>query len=433
MHGNRCYVKLAWIGVISVLALHAPARAEVVSPTTGQGVLAVAPDGSPRVAFLSGRDVVIARRGTAGWTFARAGRAVGEKPVLAGLSVDARGRASVLVESEDGGWLELASRGRGLRLVARPARGSSFGPAGLTLDGSGRPAFAYAVRRRSEKTYLRLVTTDASGHLRTHPITKGGFPASAMVPGAAAVLVGRRLHVVETYTNAAIDWGPKSGGGWEGQYLYASRLGSPAGHVGAAAGGRALWSAWTELTSESISVLLTISAGTQDTATVVDHGIFVSLFLAAGRPEIGAYDWVELDNSFVYAGVLADTAGPFGELDGRLEDYARAPGGRRQVLLSTGSGLEWFETPGRPATRVSVSADAGGRISGVVAGVTSGVVQIYREPGHALVTNAELGPDGSFSAQDFPPTSPTLYRAVYVDPASGIPYASLLRTPVGPG
>ena len=170
-----------------------------------------------------------------------------------------------------------------------------------------------------------------------------------MVPGAAAVLVGRRLHVVETYTNAAIDWGPKSGGGWEGQYLYASRLGSPAGHVGAAAGGRALWSAWTELTSESISVLLTISAGTQDTATVVDHGIFVSLFLAAGRPEIGAYDWVELDNSFVYAGVLADTAGPFGELDGRLEDYARAPGGRRQVLLSTGSGLEWFETPGRPA------------------------------------------------------------------------------------
>ena len=82
---------------------------------------------------------------------------------------------------------------------------------------------------------------------------------------------------------------------------------------------------------------------------------------------------------------------------------------------------------------MSLSADAGGRIGGSVAGVTSGVVQIYREPGHALVANAELGPDGSFGAQDSPPTSPTLYRAVYVDRASGIPYASLLRTPVGPG
>ena len=254
-----------------------------------------------------------------------------------------------------------------------------------------------------------------------------------MVPGAAAVLVGRRLHVVETYTNAAIDWGPKSGGGWEGQYLYASRLGSPAGQVGAAASGRTLWSAWTELSSESISVLLTLSAETQDTTTVVDHGIFVSLFLAGGQPEVGAYDWVELDNTFVYAGLLAGTDGPFTELDGRLEGYAPAAGGKRQLLLSTGSGLEWFEAATRPSLRVSVTADSSGRITGSVAGPTSGIVQLYREPGHALVANVELGADGSFSAQDTAPTSPTLYRAVYVDPASGVPYAALLRTPVGPG
>src|SRR5439155_8895 len=90
MHGNGRYVKLAWIGLLSALALPAPARAEIVSPTTGPGLLAVAGDGSPRVAFLSGRDVVVARRTAAGWTFARAGRAPGQNPVLSGLVVDQR-------------------------------------------------------------------------------------------------------------------------------------------------------------------------------------------------------------------------------------------------------------------------------------------------------------------------------------------------------
>ncbi len=436
MHGNGRYVKLAWIGLLSALALPAPARAEIVSPTTGPGLLAVAGDGSPRVAFLSGRDVVVARRTAAGWTFARAGRAPGQIPVLSGLVVDPAGRSSTLVEAENGSWLALAGRRGKLRVVARPSRGTSLGPAGLALDAAGRPAFAYALRQHSGKTYLRLVTTDARGRLHTLRITKGGFPSSAMVPGAAPVLVRRRLHVVETYTNAAIDWGRKAGGGWEGQFLFASISGSPAGRVGAAASGANLWSAWTELTSEAISVLLTLSAETQDTTTVVDHGIFVSLFLDAGQPEVGAYDWVELDNAFVYAGLLANAAGPFAELDGRLEGYAPAPGGERQLLLSTGSGLEWFEAPARPSTRVSLSVDATGRITGSVEGATAGIVEVYRELGNtqrALVANAELGADGSFSAQDSAPASPTLYRAVYVDPVNGIPYAALLRTPVGPG
>lgn len=436
MHGNGRYVKLAWIGLLSALALPAPARAEIVSPTTGPGLLAVAGDGSPRVAFLSGRDVVVARRTAAGWTFARAGRAPGQIPVLSGLVVDPAGRSSTLVEAENGSWLALAGRRGKLRVVARPSRGTSLGPAGLALDAAGRPAFAYALRQHSGKTYLRLVTTDARGRLHTLRITKGGFPSSAMVPGAAPVLVRRRLHVVETYTNAAIDWGRKAGGGWEGQFLFASISGSPAGRVGAAASGANLWSAWTELTSEAISVLLTLSAETQDTTTVVDHGIFVSLFLDAGQPEVGAYDWVELDNAFVYAGLLANAAGPFAELDGRLEGYAPAPGGERQLLLSTGSGLEWFEAPARPSTRVSLSVDATGRITGSVEGATAGIVEVYRELGNTqrvLVANAELGADGSFSAQDSAPASPTLYRAVYVDPVNGIPYAALLRTPVGPG
>jgi hypothetical protein len=437
MHANRCSVKLAWIGLVClaiVLDLPGRAQAEIVAPIHGEALLAVAPSGAPRVAFISGRDVAVGRRTDGGWKFTRVSRVPGTRQVLAGLVVDGRGRTSVLVEAENGSWLALSSRGGKLRVVARPKKkGESLGPAGLTLDAAGRPAFAYALQRASGKTWLRLVTTDVRGRLHTHGITKGGFPSSAFVPGAAPVLVGRRLHVVQTYTDAAIDWGPKSGGGWEGQFLFASRSGTPAGRVGAAASGAALWSAWSEMTGDGVSVLLTLSAGTQQTATVLQHGIFASLLVDGGSAEVGAYDWATLGDTLVYAGVLADANGPFTEVDGRLDGYVATRTHGRQLLLSTPSGLEWFESPTRPSLRVSVSADATGLVQGRVDGAASGLVQVYRETagGHVLAGTAELAPDGTFRFQDTAPASPTLYRAVYADAATGIPYASLLRTPVG--
>src|SRR5262245_10903020 len=373
MHANRCSVKSAWIGLaaaIALLALPGRARAEIVAPTKGEAMLAAAPDGSPRVAFFSGRDVVVARRSSAGWKFARVGRVPGKRPVLAGLVADSRGRSSVLVEAENGSWLALSSRGGRLRVVARPRKGASLGPAGLTLDALTRPAFAYALRKPSALTWLRLVTLDARGRLHTHGITKGGFPKSAFVPGAAPVLVRRRLHVVETFTDQAIDWGPKAGGGWEGQYLYASRAGTPAGRVAALASSAGLWSAWTELQGDTLSVLLTLSAETQSTATALEHGIFVSLLVDGGSAEVGAYDWAMLGDTPVYAGVLADVNGPFTELDGRLDGYVRAHGGARQILLSTPSGLEWFESPTRPSIRLTATDDTG-TITGRVEGVTT--------------------------------------------------------------
>jgi hypothetical protein len=431
MHENGRYVKSRWIGLataIAAVSLPSPAQAEIVAPTTSQALLAVARDGAPRVAYFSGSDLVLARRTSGGWTHAGLGRVPGPRPVLSGLVVDRRGRTSALVQAQDGSWLALASPGRRLRVVFRPRGGSSVGPAGLTLDAAGRPAFAYTLRQRSGKTWLRLVTTNARGRLRTHGITKGGFPSSSLAPGAAPVLVRGRLHVVQTYTSSAIDWYPKRGGGWEGQYLFSSILGSPSGHVEAAATGGTLWSAWTQLGTETINVLLTVSAATQETTIVLDHGIFVSLALAGTSPEVGAYDWVELDGWFAYAGVLTDRGGPFTELDGRLQGY-EVLGGRRQLLLSTASGLEWFESPTRPAIRVTLNADLTGRVEGA----TGGVVDLYRESpaGRALVGHAELGREGTFGITDPAPASPTFYRAVYVDPATNIPYSSLLRTPLG--
>lgn len=437
MHDNRRYVKLAWIALLAGVAgafLPSAARAEVVFPGAAQGLLAVGGEGTPYVASLGGRDVSVAHRTASGWISTRVGRAPDSRAVLAGLVVDRRAVPSVLVEAEDGSWLALGNR-QGLRVVVRPRRGSSLGAAGLTLDAAGRPAFAYAVRRPTAETFLRLVTTDRRGRLRARSVTKAGFPPSELAPGAAPVLVRGRLHVVETYTAAAIDWQPRRNGGWIGQYVFASRLGSPVGRVGAAASGDNLWSAWTELSSDSISVLLTLSASTQETATVLDHGIFVSLVLAAGKPELGAYDWAEIGDWRAYAGIIADQSGAVAELDGRLESYAVAPGGDRQILLASERGLEWFDAPSRPAVRVSLAADGSGRLTGRVDGAASGVVEIFRESPAAAarvaVASVPLATDGTFAAQDVPAASPTLYRAVYVEPATGIPFAALLRSPVG--
>jgi len=436
MHSNRCSVKSAWkgLGAVAVLlALPGIANAQIVARTQSDALLAVARDNSPRVVYTSGRDVLLGRQTTDGWKFSRIGQVPVSRPVLAGLVVDGNGRASVLVEAANGSWLALAPSGGKLRIVARPKRGSSVGPAGLTLDAHGRPAFAYALRQPSTKTYLRLVTRDARGRLHVHGITKGGFPSSSQVPGAAPVLVRGRLHVVETYTDAAIDWGPKTGGGWEGQFLFASRDGTPAGRVAAAASGAALWSAWTQETAETLSVLLNLSADTQSTATALEHGIFVSLLVDKGSAEVGAYDWAVLGDTPVYAGVLADANGAFAELDGRLDGYVRTQDGARQILLTTPSGLEWFVSPARPSIHVSISADATGLVQGRVEGAAGGAVQIYRESATSRtpVALVELAQDGSYSFHDTAPASPTLYRAVYVEDGTDIPFAALLRTPVG--
>jgi hypothetical protein len=77
---------------------------------------------------------------------------------------------------------------------------------------------------------------------------------------------------------------------------------------------------------------------------------------------------------------------------------------------------------------VSLSVDAAGRATGRIDGATAGTVEIFREApdtGRQLAATASIAADGSFAAQV--PASPTLYRAVYRDPASGIPYAALLR------
>jgi len=443
MHGNRRYVKSTWIGLAGLLAVVSPAQAEVVTTRTDHGLLAAAADGTPYVAFTAGRDLYVSLRSQAGrWASIRLGRLPGAHATLAGIRVSERPHrfVSVLAEDAQGRWLSLA-RGSRITRIARAAAGRSFGTAGLTLDAADRPAVAYAVHRESGQTFLRLVTFDRAGRRHTRAITQKGFPSSTCPPGAAPVLVDGRLHVVETYTSAAIDWGPASGGGWEGQYLFASRTGAPLGPVGAVFLSSTLWSAWTQVYPESgpedIVVLLTSSAETQETSTLT-HGIFVSIARGEHQPEIGAYDWVTLaEDRRAYAGLVIQGPGSTAwQLDGRLEGFVVGRDGARQLVLTRDGGLEWFRSPSSlPGIEIGMGAvDESGQVRGRVVGATGGTVEIYHERSDAqreLVATAPVAADGTFQAYGLSAGGDNLYRAVYVEPTTGIPFGFLPGVPVG--
>jgi hypothetical protein len=439
MHGNLRYVKSALIGLAAALALASPAQAEVVTTRADRGVLALAADGTPYVAYTVGRDLRVALRPHGRWVEYRAGRLPGADVTLAGIKVGERPHrvVSVLAEDRQGRWISLA-RGSRITSIARVAPGSTFGPAGLTLDARDRPAVAYAVQRASGETFLRLVTFDRGVRPRMRAITQKGFPTSALPPAAAPVLVRGGLHVVETYTSAAIDWGPTSGGGWEGQYLFASALGSPQGRLGAAFISSTLWSAWTQVGPESgdSSVLLASSSDTQATSSLT-HGIFVSI-TGGGPPEVGANDWVNLADDWpVYAAlVIQGPRNAAWQLDGRLEGFVVGRKGSHHLLLSREGALEWFRAPSLPAIEIWMGpVDASGRMSGrVINGSSGNELALYRELPHAprqLVARIPVGADGSFQADGLGSNVDNLYRAVYVEPATGIPFGFLPGVPVG--
>ncbi|HET9470943.1 MAG TPA: hypothetical protein VFO24_07535, partial [Usitatibacter sp.] len=136
--------------------------------------------------------------------------------------------------------------------------------------------------------------------------------------------------------------------------------------------------------------------------------------------------------------VLRDPAGATLELDGAAASVAATPDGTAQVLLARDGALEWYAVPATApqVTLTAASTPGSVALSGTVAGANGGSVTLYRErPGsdRVAIASAPLSADGSFGAVDDAPGGPAFYRAVFADPATGLPTASLLRSAVGPG
>jgi hypothetical protein len=441
MHDKRRYVKSAWIAGVVALAHAAPAAAgELVAAGIREGALAVTPAGSPRVAYVTGRSLIVATRSNAGaWTRVRVARLPTSPGRVAGIAVSRNASTAVLAEDPAGRWLTLAWRERSswqvFRLVRR-VRSGRLGHGGLTLDSRSRPVVAYAVWRRTGATFLRLVRRE-KGRFRTRGVTRGGFPPSSVPPAAAPVrLPNGKIRVVEGYGSegsAVIDWMPLRND-WLGQFLYSSPIGTLVGPVAAAAGpDGTVHAAWTEIFPSlgETGVALATHGEDVESTVILEHALLGGLTVEAGGPLVAASDSVD----FVPLALLRAANGAVDELDGTVAGVAVDGSGRRHVLDAADGDLFWFRGS---ATTPHVSLTAAPRpgavaLSGRVS-EGSGAVTIYRErPGEqrVAIASAPLAADGSFTAQDSPGPGRFLYRAVYS--GAGLPAAALLREPVGQG
>ena len=405
--------------LLAALVLPAAARAELVAPGVTQGALGVARDASPRVAWVDRRRLLVATRAGA-WRATPVATLPSLEGRVAGVSENA-----VLVEGRRS-WIRLVvrsgSRWRVLTVRNAPKR-ALLGVSGLALDAAGRPAVAYAIQEADEDTSLHLVRMGTNGRLTSTRITTKGFPKSVAPPAATPVLLpDRTVRVVETFSQRganAILW-RREGKRWWGRVLHASALGSAALPAYAAAEAEGVYLAWTiPYPSFGQSNLVLSSHLDRSRSTVLHPNAFAAgLVLGPAGPEVAANEPVQgLVAGFITGAVQT-------ELDGRIVGYAATPSGGRQLLLARSEGLEWFELPAAPVVRIVADAE-----TWRVQGATAGTVTIYEEaagtPRHS-VFEAVVGPDGAF-AFSLPIVPGATYRAVWVDPATGVPYARLLR------
>ncbi|MDX6507158.1 MAG: hypothetical protein QOG06_1802 [Gaiellaceae bacterium] len=426
------------------------ASAEVVARGVQDGYLSLDARGTPSVAFVRGSTLVVATRSVAGrWVQARAASVPAGSTVTA-FSIGAAGPVA-LVENADSRTLLLVRRRsvgwQTMHIAGGLAPQFRLGWPGLALDHAGLPILAYTRwNGLSLNSRLLFARVDPKGRITTKRITQEGFPKSLVPPPAAPVLFGDTVHVVEAYgyrgVLGTIEWYPDKRT-WTGFGLDAGIGDYPLGPVfaGLSPGG-SLNAAWTDslISFGSTPVTLAVRRKFASSKFVLDRALVTSLALPPTGPEVAANEWVGSDDlgltrsGYVWAGTIVHGKSHI-ELDGWLAALAVAPHGARDLLLGGPDGLRWFRAPRRPVTKVTIEATDQGDgvvIEGRVRATPSGSVTLYRErpgePRKAIGRAALSG--GAFTFTDHPVTRPLLYRAVYTDPASGVPYAALLREPI---
>ena len=430
------------------------ASAEVVAPGVQDGQLATTRTGRPVVAYVRGTSLAVATRtGARRWRTVRAA-AVGRGSTVAALEAGAAGTVAVVQSADARRLLLVRQAGPGwavTELAGRLPAGTTLGWPGLAFDPKGLPAVAYTRwSRETHRSTLVLARLDRSGRVRTQQITQQGFPKSHVAPPAAPVFTRGALHVIETYgydgAVGTIEWGPRAQRrGWSGQFLDSGIGDFPVGPLLTAVGpAGTVYAAWTEalLGTGEYPVLLAANGGMIESDMVLTRALTTSLVASASGVVVGANEWVTAaalglgSGAVTWAGTLA-SRGTKTEVDGWLAGLASRGGGSRDLLLAGPRGLSWFRASTSLVTRVRLTdthrADGSVQLSGRVRGYAGGRVTIYRErPGTArsLAGAATPARDGSFTFTDKRPLRPLLYRAVYSQPKTGVPYAALLRTPV---
>jgi hypothetical protein len=430
------------------LVVAGSASADVVARGVEDGSLALGAKGTPYVAYARGGRIVVASRSAKRWRTQTAYRAAQGWKVKA-FEVGPSGPV-VLVQSADTRRIVLLRRSllgwQTVTIVSRPPSGTLLGWPGLSLAPRGGALVAY-VRWKGATfaTQLVLARIDSAGHVRTQRITLGGFPPSYVPPPAEPFLLGSAAHVLESSgwrgSVETFEWMPHRKT-WLGLGVDVSRGDWPLGPILVRRGrnGR-VYAAWTESMLGFGFVPVNLAEhGRRGLSVrnqfVLDRALTTALALPPSGPEIAANEWVDdtdlglVGDAQDWAGVIRNTQRV--ELDGWIAGLATTAKGERDLLLAGPQGLSWFRSPRKLTTLVTIAADArpdGAHLSGTVGGVASGQVTIYRErpgsPRERLGSAPIVG--GAYAFVDAAPVEPLLYRVVYTDPRTGIPYGALLH------
>src|SRR6478752_6960097 len=405
------------------------AAADVVARGVQDGLLALDAKGTPSVAWVHNSTLFVATRSAPGKWTRTAAAAVPPGSSAVDFEIGAAGPVVLAQSGDDRTVVLVRPRSVGWETIRVAKVGALFrvGWPGLVLDRQGQPTVSYTRwNGPTLKSRLLVSRVDAKGRITTRRITQEGFPKSLVPPPSAPVLFGDVVHVVESYgyrgVLGTIEWFP-SKKTWIGLGLDAGIGDYPVGPVlaGLSANG-ILHGAWTEsllsFDNEAAPVTLVERRRFSSAAYVLDRALTSALALPSTGPEVAANQWI---SQF--------------ELDGWISGYAGAPRGGRDLLLGGPAGLRWFHLP-RPMTeKVTIEASDDGdsvQLDGQVPGVASGTVTIYRERPGELRTPIGRAPisAGQYSFVDHPSQRPVVYRAVYTDATTGVPYAALLRKPI---
>lgn len=427
------------------------ASAEVVARGVQDGLLALDAKGAPSVAWVHNSTLFLATRTAPGrWTRSATATVPAGSSVMA-LEIGAAGPVLVAQSGDDRTMVLVRRRSIGWETVRIAKVGALFrlGWPGLALDRNGQPTISYTRwNGPTLKSRLLLSRIDAKGRIATRRITQEGFPKSLVPPPSAPVLFGGVPHAVESYgyrgVLGTIEWFP-SKKTWIGLGLDAGIGDYPVGPVFAGLSPDGIMhAAWTEsllsFDNEAAPVTLVERRRFSSSSFVLDRALTSALALPSTGPEVAANQWISqrdlglIGDSNLWAGTIVRGRSKV-ELDGWIAGFAVAPRGGRDLLLGGLDGLRWFRVPRRVTTNVTIEASDDGDsvlLEGRVAGVASGTVTIYRErPGQArtAIGRAPINA-GEYSFVDHPPERPLVYRSVWTDRTTGVPYAALLRKPI---
>ena len=427
------------------------ASADVVARGVQDGLLALDAKGTPSVAWVHNSTLFVATRSGPGKWTRSAAAAVPPGSSAVDFKIGAAGPVVLAQSGDDRTVVLVRPRSVGWETIRVAKVGALFrvGWPGLVLDRQGQPTVSYTRwNAPSLKSRLLVSRFDAKGRSTTRRITQEGFPKSLVPPPSAPVLFGDVVHVVESYgyrgVLGTIEWFP-SKKTWIGLGLDAGIGDYPVGPVLAGLSGNGiLHGAWTEsllsFDNEAAPVTLVERRRFSSAAYVLDRALTSALALPSTGPEVAANQWISqydlglIGDSNLWAGTIVRGRSKV-ELDGWISGYAVAPRGGRDLLLGGPAGLRWFHLP-RPMTeKVTIEASDDGdsvQLDGQVPGVASGTVTIYRErPGELRtpIGRASISA-GQYSFVDHPSQRPVVYRAVYTDATTGVPYAALLRKPI---